>query len=315
MDSGDRNCTFVFLLMFFRERMASPSAPIVFQTDCCDIILLYKPMTPAEFSEALVADKEAFSAYVYTPLQEAIAQLKERERDPALTAYVQSKLYQGLPDVLKDKKSLILFRHVATPNYEISRFLAVADVFSKFNTVILEYLDDKFADRNENKYFLGKMRFHKGLNKDGNPIFDHSMLINFNESNNKPISSILTKWGQRLVDFHHGMFKKRFPMFEDIHHDISPWINAHGTTAKEFYKAFLSLCLKDAILFENFLTNAKEGSFTKAVVLPAIREIEEESGYRPLVVNLEPTSIEEDHFWLSYPHTLKTHVSEKLGDN
>lgn len=271
-------------------------------------------MTPSESLDALVADKKAFTEYVYTPLQEAIEELKRRDADPALARYVDSSLEQGLPGVLKQQKSLVLFRHIATPNYEISRFVAVADVFSDFNTVILEYLDDQFLDRNENKYFLGKLRFQKGLNKDKNPIFENEMLINFNESNNKPISTIMTKWGQKLVDFHHEMFEKRFPIFKHMHHDISPWVHGHGTSAKDFYKAFLTLFLKDAILFENFLTNAKEGSFTKSVVLPAIQEIEQECGYRPLVVSLEPTNIEEDHFWLSYPHVLKSHLAEKRGD-
>lgn len=269
-------------------------------------------MTSAEFAENLTADKKAFDAYVYTPLREAMEELERRQADPALTAYVEQALPHGLPEAVRNKKSFVLFRHIATPNYEISRYMTLADVFPDFNTVILEYHDDAFLDRNENKYFLGKLRFQKGLNKDGNPIFENSMLINFNESNNKPISSIFTKWGQKLVDFHHELFAHRFPMFAGSHHDISGWLHLHGTTAKEYYKPFLTFFLRNGILFENLLVDEKEKNFVQNVILPAFYEIEQESGHKPLIVPLAPTKIEASHFWHSHPYASKAFVDGKL---
>lgn len=269
-------------------------------------------MTPQEL-DSLIDDKEAFSAYIYTPLKEAFDELERRAGDTKLAAYVDSQLTHGTPESLKGKKNLILFRHIATPNYEISRYIGIADIFPEFNTVILEYLDDQFLDRNENKYFLGKLRFQKGLSKDGSPIFENLALINFNESNTKPISSLLTKWGQRLVDFHHELFEKRFPMFKHSYYDLSSWLHSYGNTAQEYYKPFLTLLLKDGILFENMLVDEKEKSIIRDIILPAFSEIEQESGYKPLIVPLAPTDMEADHFWHSHPYESKNFVSNKLS--
>jgi hypothetical protein len=262
--------------------------------------------------DSLISDKQAFDSYLYTPLEEALSELDRRSQNMELAKYVASQLPHGIPEPLQGKKNLILFRHIATPNYEISRFMGVADIFPDFNTVILEYLDDRFLDRNENKYFLGKLRFQKGLSKDGQPIYENSVLINFNESNNKPISSLLTKWGERLVDFHHDMFKKRFPIFSNSYYDLSSWLHMYGGSAKDYYKPFLTLLLKDGILFENMLVNQKEEAIVRDVILPAFHEIEQESGFKPLIVPLAPTDMEADDFWHSHPYASKEFLEGKL---
>ena len=135
-------------------------------------------------------DREAFNSFVYFPLEDAVRELLERERDKQLEEYVEKSLPDGLPDDMKGHKTFALFRHLATSNYEIHRFAMVADAFPEFKPLILEFAEDKFNDRNEWKYFLGKLRFHKGVDKHGQPIVEHLGIINFNESNNKPISSL-----------------------------------------------------------------------------------------------------------------------------
>ena len=72
--------------------------------------------------------------------------------------------------------------------------------------------------------------------------------------------------------------------------------------------------LQDGVLFENFLMDGKEQKFTEEVILPAILEIEAECGYKPLIVALEPTGIEGDHFWLSHPFQNKLFVDQKLSN-
>jgi hypothetical protein len=134
---------------------------------------------------------------------------------------------------MRGKKSIVLFRHVATSNYEINRFAMIADTFPDFQPLILEYTDDKFNDRNEWKYYLGKLRFHKGVNHKGESIFEHVNIINFNESNNKPISSLQTHWGERLVDFHHHLFHTSFPQLQGNTYDLSDWLHQIGPNAKQ----------------------------------------------------------------------------------
>ncbi len=235
-------------------------------------------------------------------------ELLERERDKQLEEYVEKSLPDGLPDAMKGHKTFALFRHLATSNYEIHRFAMVADAFPEFKPLILEFAEDKFNDRNEWKYFLGKLRFHKGVDKHGQPIVEHLGIINFNESNNKPISSLHTHWGERFVDFHHRLFNTSFPQLKDNVYDLSDWLKNIAPSAKEYYKTFFTLFLRDGILFENFIPEGKEFTFTRDVILPALLEIQEETGKKPLVVALEPTDIEGDQFWLSHPHAVKSSI-------
>lgn len=257
--------------------------------------------------------RETYNTFVYMPLEDAVKEILERQRDEQLEGYVENSLHAGVPDVMKRKKSLVLFRHVATSNFEINRFAMVADAFPDFQPLILEYLDDKFNDRNESKYHLGKLRFHKGLNKKGEALFESVGIINFNESNNKPISSLKTHWGESFVDFHHHLFLESFPQLKGQHFDLSDWLHQIGPNAKQYYKSFFTLFLRDAILFENFMPEGKEFNFTREVILPALLEIHEETGVKPLVVALEPTEIEGDSFWDSHPFYLKKIVDERVG--
>lgn len=255
--------------------------------------------------DAVLADREVFNEFIYTPWQDAVAAIESRAGNTDLDAYVARMLPAGIPEAMKGKKSIVLFRHIATSNHEISRFAICADALDTFQPLILEYTEDKFNDRNEWKYFLGKLRFHKGLSKSGEPIFEHVNIINFNESNNKPMSSLLTNWGQPFVEFHHELFDHHFPHMKDNVHDLSTWLHELGPTARDYYKGFFTLFLKDAILFENFMVDAKERSFTEEIILPAFFEIYKETGLKPLIVALEPTEMESDQFWLSHPYAAK----------
>jgi len=261
----------------------------------------------------LLANRDAFNKRIYTPWEEALAEMEARQNNEALRTYVAAQLPEGLPASMQGKKSLVLFRHVATPNHEVARFAMCADALNTFNPLVLEYTQDKFNDRNEWKYYMGKLRFHKGINSKGEPMFEQIVVMNFNESNNKPISSIKTHWGQSLVDFHHELFAHAYPSLKDNRADVSEWLKHLGPSAKEYYKAFFSMFLQDGVLFENFLMDGKEMKFTEEVILPAILELEAETGFKPLIVALEPTGIEGDHFWLSHPYSTKALVEAKKG--
>jgi hypothetical protein len=263
--------------------------------------------------DSQLLDREAFNSFVYCPLDKAVQELKKRQSNKRLEEYVERILPAGIPEIMRGKQNIALFRHIATSNYEISRFVMVADSFPEFQPLILEYTSDKFNDRNECKYYLGKLRFHKGINKKGETMFERVNIIKFNESNNKPISSLFTHWGERLVDFHHRLFNASFPQLKGGVYDLSDWLHKVGPSAKQYYKSFFTLFIKDAILFENFLLDGKEDSFTKEIILPALEDIQKECNVKPLIVALEPTDIEGDQFWLSHPYKVKQLLDEKMG--
>lgn len=262
-------------------------------------------MNPNSNIDELIGDREKFNKFVYMSLEDAVKEIDYRQNNELINDYLKKTLPTGIPEVMKNKKSIVLFRHIATLNYEILRFVSLTSIFDKFQQVILEYTEDKFTNRNEWKFFLGKMSFIKGMNKNNEIMFESQNIINFNESNIKPISSIKTIWGQSLVDFHHEMFFKYFPDLKGQVFDLSKWIHENGDEAKKYYKYFLALFLKHGILFENFMLENGELAFTKEVIMPAIMEIEKETGMHPIIVALEPTDIEGDKFWLSHPYNQK----------
>lgn len=264
-------------------------------------------------ADALANDRDAFNAYAYLPWHEAMEELEKRANDEKLDAYLSELWPSGIPSIMEGKKSMALFRHIATPNYEIRRFAIGADALDTLQPLILEYTQDKFNNRNEWKFSLAKLRFSKGHDRHGNPISESKTIIDINAGNNQPISSIQTKWGQPLVDFHHELFADALPHLKDNVFDLSDWLHEKGPAAKDYYKAFLALFLKHGILFENFMIDSKEYGFTKDIILPAMLELEAETGYRPLIVALEPTHIEGDEFWLSHPPASIGVIDTKLA--
>ena len=117
-----------------------------------------------------------------------------------------------------------------------------------------------------------------------------------------------------MIEFHHEIFFRSFPQLtkEKNIFDVSDWIRKHGETPREYYRTFLSLLVKHAIQLENFMLDERELSFTKEIFLPAFIEVYKETGVKPLIVALEPTEIEGDKFWTSYPYQDRSYVEEKL---
>lgn len=256
----------------------------------------------AQFIQELIEDREKFDVYVYTDWRTAVAELADRQADRVLEAYTDQIEVKNIPGMRKDMRNAVLFRQLATPNYEAHRFMMCVDVLQDFNPVIFEYQDDLFTDINVLKRALGKMPFHKRLNKHREPIIEYRSVIDMSKWNGKPLSSIRMIDGSSFADFHRNFFVAQFPTMKDHIFDLSSWIESVANTELHWYKDFLTLFLRDGILFDNFLTTSEDLHHTRDVFLPAFIQIVEETGSKPLIVALEPTDIEGDAFWHSYPY-------------
>lgn len=263
--------------------------------------------------EQLVSDRVVFNAFVYTPVEEALKTIESRRNDSILRERVLTIIPNDIPDVLRDRNVAILFRHVATPNYEIRRFISIVDAIGGIDPLFWEYHSDKFTSNNELKHALGKMSFFFGNGKKGGQKINRHNIINFNSENGKKIKEICTVWNESLIDFHHNLFALSYPKLADnCFFDASEWFKESGGSAKEYYIKFLALFIQNGILFENFMLDEKEREFTKTVFLPAFISVWELTGVKPLIVALEPTEIEGDNFWVCYPSETERHITEKL---
>lgn len=262
--------------------------------------------------QALVSNHIAFENYVYTSVEDAVRELGTRQTDAELENKIAQYIKHDIPQQLTGMPKLIFHRQLLTPNYETLRFVSIADALG-IEPLFFEYHDDKFVTENDWKYHLGALSFYWGKGKKGGEKITRLNIIDFNSSNGKKISEIRTLWGQSLVEFHHELFALRFKKFNFDTFDGSQWYIENGGKPKEYYKSFLALCIKNGILFENFiLPNEEELRFTKDIFLPIFSEVTEKIGVKPLIVALEPTDIEGDKFWMCHPPETFDYVQKKL---
>jgi len=257
----------------------------------------------------LIASRELFSNFVYTPLNDALLELGKRQEDENLKKKVLAFLGNDILDEFKFEPRVVLARHLITPNYETLRFLSVPDS-TGIKPLFFQYLEDKMIFKNPGKYYLSKLSFNNGLGKNGGSKNEYIKVIDFNEAHGKRISTLKTLQGDSFVDFHHKFFLKKFPHLAPYLFDGSQWYADNGGTPEKYYARFLALFVCHGILFENFLLDQKEMSFSRDIFLPAFLEVMDVIGVRPLIVSLEPTDIEGDDFWLSYPYAYKEFMSD-----
>lgn len=268
----------------------------------------------AKLIDELISDRSKFDEFVYTPVEVAIEEMKQRDDNVKLAEYISGVLGYSSKELLKADEYAVLSRPVVTPNYELRRFFTIADAL-KLKPVVWEYTESKFVPQNECKYALGRMGFFFGVGKKGGIKMEYVNVIDIDKSAGKKISEIQTRWGQSLVDFHHSLFEEYSKEALNVAClDGSGWYEKYGGKAGEYYFNFLVLFLMNGILFENFMLDDKEVGFTRDVFLPALIRLRREIGFKPLIVALEATTIEGDKFWMSYPGELISTVRDKLTD-
>ncbi len=253
--------------------------------------------------EKLVSDREAFNAFVYTPLSKAQEIMRDRSKNEALASYIYQNLPAGIPDFLanSEKYPAILSRPIASPNNEYTRFLDIVNMLDDFRPIIWEYTKDKFTPNlNGSKRALAKLPVCIGVNKHKVPLTEHIVVTDFNANFGQMLSKVKTFGNTDLVSFHHELLLKAHQPKNLLVVDASAWYAKAGPSAQEYYIHYLRLFLVHGVLFENFLLDEQEKTFTKKIFLPAFIKIYEETGHKPLVVALESTEVEGGEHWVSY---------------
>ncbi len=253
-----------------------------------------------KFIESLLNDRKLFDEFVYTPISEVKTELTNRYGSQDLDEYIEMSLPKDFSALLKSKKCAILHRPLLTDNYEVLHFMQAVDSL-KLEPVFLEYSSDKFVTRNEWKYYLGRMGFYFGRGRNGGEKIQYLNCINFPESDGRRLSDVKTLWGQSLIEFHHEIFLNRFPNLKENIFNGLEWYIHKGGNPKDYYEPFFRLFISHGVLFENFLLEGEELIFTKDIILPSLIKIREETGIKPLIVALEPTSSEKEGLWMCHP--------------
>lgn len=251
-----------------------------------------------------------------TPLTEALSELEKRRQDSELRRRVSDYLGDRVPSYFQGSPVLYLARHLATPNFETIRFSQLLHTHD-LPVVIGQDIRDKFVPQNILKRCLGRLPIHVGSTHKGGKLLERYQkvtIVDFNTASGRPFSEIETIWGERLTDFHAGLCNRYLaPGVRVV--DDSEWIsqNSRGDLI-EHYKVFLALFVMHGILFEDFLAEDKnERQFIERVLRPAFAFVADTLGARPLITHLQPTSLESETFWMSYPRTVLDVVNGKIA--
>lgn len=262
--------------------------------------------------DRLVQDRAAFGEYVYTPLAQAVALLRERQSPRLWFRGEQQPQVPNLPDCLRQRSVALLFRHVATPNFEMRRFLRLCERHG-LTPVVWELTGDTYTTRNYCKYALGRMGFYAGVGRHGGRRVECIKIIDLDGSNETPLPSVTTLWGEGLIDFHHRILAAELPSLgRSSRFECTSWLAEHaGARSHAYYGTLMRLFVRHAILFETFNLKDEELRFTRDVFLPAHQEVIERFGIKPLVVPSEDEAWEGDDFWQYYPLSVRAHVSRE----
>lgn len=257
----------------------------------------------------IMSDRNIFNQIVYTPLSEALQLLEERQKDTELMAKVEKLLNDSIPDELRNNKCAIMARQIVTPNYDVRSFISIA-IDNNLKPVFFENTDDKFVCDNEYKHSLGQLIIHNQIDKAGNFIEEKFTVIDFNKSNGKKLKEVKTLTGETLEEFHKKLFTSYgIDLSKICFLNCSDWVNKNGKKAANYYSNFFLFFICNGILFENFVISGSDGLFAKEVVLPAIEEVINLTGIKPIIVPIPPMDIEDDSHWMSHDKVVKQFIN------
>ncbi len=245
---------------------------------------------------------------MYFTAEQARQFLWQRRRDPSLRFQVKSFLGE-FPDFLAQGPRAVLARQLATPTHEFSRFIEKAEEVG-LPPVCPDFSGDKFCSRNPDKLALAKMTFHLGRGRNWGERTRVHRTIDFDRWDGRPLDQVETRWGENFIAFHHRLVRRQYSGIEIT--DNTGWLRRMGGKPALFWPKLLALFICDGILFENFHAKGHETDFTLKVIRPAIEEVKNRLGLRPLIVPLVPVEQERDAFWSWYPAELEACVTSSL---
>jgi hypothetical protein len=213
----------------------------------------------------------------YTPIEEAVEEIHRRRKSNSLLKKIREevKLTPEL-EILNEKPHLVMFRQVLTPLTETIEFMRLAKKHS-LSPLVIEYYEDKFVSTgNQFKRGLGKLPIFKFRDNVGTDVFEYMTILDFNTQVGKPIDSIRTLKDESLIKLHHELFLNVLgvnPLL--VAKDGTSWFSKYDSS-RAYYTPFLKFFLRDAILFESFVSNNSEQEFFDTVVLPSFKSCEQD---------------------------------------
>ena len=201
----------------------------------------------------------------------------------------------------------ILFRQIATPNYELRQFLRLCRRRG-FAPIILSYHRDRMSCQNPSKRALVAPMFINSVNRHGQPVFRRERLINVETVEKLRLSEIRIG-NHDLPAFHAALMRLAIPAEPFTLVEASSWLGSYPQGAKDYYVE-LFLGLTDGVmLLEDFITDPKEADFFDRIVKPAFDLACRQLGKRPAIARLCNNRRSDSPLWYAYPDSYRAHFA------
>jgi len=226
---------------------------------------------------------------IYCSLDEAREEIRKRFENKELKKKVEDYLSNNfIPGLSADEPKAVFAKSVVSPSWGYD-FFCVGAKYLGLNPLLAEYTDDLFTGLSEDKLLLSRLSilWNDGTKKKVD-------IVNYKEYHAKQIPEVRVFSGERLIDFHHNLFKlSQYPASKIT--DMSKYFKSYGRP-KDYYPYYLANFICHGVLFEKFETNPKthEYKFTKEVAVPVIDFLEEKFGFKPIIVKLYPDNQSKD---------------------
>lgn len=204
----------------------------------------------------------------------------------------------------------ILFRQVATPNYELRRFLRLCSR-SGFTPVVLQFHADRMSCHNSYKRNLIAPIFVDGIGRNGLPFFKRSKLKSLEKVDNLRLSDIEIA-GRELPKFHADLLLAALPNQPFLSIEASAWFGTYRGGAREYYVDLFQALIGDVLLLEDFVADGEEKRFFDDIVCPAFETASAILGRRPSIMQLCSNRRMASPLWYAYPASYRTHF-QSLG--
>ena len=225
----------------------------------------------------------------------------ELKEAAASQVYIQennrAKLFS---DIHPAKPVALLFRQIATPNYELLWFLRKSRKLG-FEPVVIEHVSDQFCVHNSFKRSLVSLPIVNGRSKNGKIIWNRLKILHHDRAESKPIKSIYLTNGESLVDFHHRILISAFGENCPALIDLSELIPSASLGAIHYYKDLFNLLLGNYVLFEDFVVDESTEDFFVRIVWPSFKAVVHSSGRSPKIARLIRGKRAASPLWNSYP--------------
>lgn len=195
-------------------------------------------------------------------------------------------------------RPLVLFRTVATPNYEMIRFLRLARIAGRSPLVVMGP-EDRFTPAvNPSKLRLAKLPVQTKAD-----AFRHIRIVSFDEAEGIGFANMRCLDETPFLGFHEELLAVAID--PTLRPPVVDFADFWGRDRpRDFYPRFFALFICFGVLAENYPRYGYERSFTEDVVLPAFKQVTAHFGKAPRILRLLPPGEELDAKWEHYPNTV-----------